>query len=302
MRLSQFSTTDATKNWGVDTPTVAHFDHLLAAYGDFVYCQGISEETIQKRNRVDGSLVWQKDFYIYSASALNRLGKILVDNQGNLYTQKNGNVYKYNSDGNLVWTCDVVEEDATNLVLKDLIIDGSKILVVYDKIYVINSSGTVELVIEDAQIDSYQVVYGDFKINSDGDIVAPVAIGVGAYAVRKYDGSDGSTLWTSSLTIATGVGLCFDTSGNVWVVAISGALRSYLYKLGKNTGNTLITSVDTIAYPQAILPVSNGNIVVIGYNSGTDVLMIDIRDGNAIQLDSETHSNITKYNSAVITV
>lgn len=297
MRLSQFTTGDGTKNWGIDTSTVADFDHLLAAYGDYVYCQGDSEETIQKRARVDGSLVWQKNFNIYGAATQ----KILVDNQGNIYTQKSGNVYKYNSDGNLVWTCDVVEEDATNLVLKDLIIDGSKILVVYDKIYVINSSGTVELVIEDAQIGS--VVYGDFKINSDGDIVAPVAIGGGTYAVRKYDGSDGSTLWTSSLTIEfPGVGLCFDTSGNVWVVATSGALSSNLYKLGKNTGNTLITSVDTIAYPQAILPVSNGNIVVIGYNSGTDVLMIDIRDGNAIQLDSETHSNITEYNSAVIAV
>ena len=298
MRLSQFTTGDGTKNWGIDTSTVADFDHLLAAYGDYVYCQGDSEETIQKRARVDGSLVWQKNFNIYGAATQ----KILVDNQGNIYTQKSGNVYKYNSDGNLVWTCDVVEEDATNLVLKDLIIDGSKILVVYDKIYVINSSGTVELTIEDAQIGS--VVYGDFKINSDGDIVAPVAILDGrAYAVRKYDGSDGSTLWTSSLTIELpGVGLCFDTSGNVWVVAISGDLSSNLYKLGKNTGNTLITSVDTIAYPQAILPVSNGNIVVIGYNSGTDVLMIDIRDGNAIQLDSETHSNITEYNSAVIAV
>lgn len=294
MRLSQFTTADGTKNWGVDTSTVADFDHLLAAYGDYVYCQGDSEETIQKRARVDGSLVWQKNFNIYGAATQ----KILVDNQGNIYTQKSGNVYKYNSDGNLVWTCDVVEEDATNLVLKDLIIDGSKILVVYDKIYVINSSGTVELTIEDSVAD------GDFKINSDGDIVAPVHIGGGTYAVRKYDGSDGSTLWTtSSLNIAfTGVGLCFDTSGNVWVVAISGALRSNLYKLGKNTGNTLITSVDTIAYPQAILPVSNGNIVVIGYNSGTDVLTIDIRDGNAIQLYSETHSNITEYNSAVIAV
>ena len=292
MRLSQFTTTDGTKNWGIDTSTVAKFDHLLAAYGDYVYCQGDSEETIQKRARVDGSLVWQKNFNIYGAATQ----KILVDNQGNIYTQKSGNVYKYNSDGNLVWTCDVVEEDATNLVLKDLIIDGSKILVVYDKIYVINSSGTVELTIEDSVAD------GDFKINSDGDIVAPVAIGGGTYAVRKYDGSDGSTLWTSSLTIeVAGVGLCFDTSGNVWVVATSGA-ASYLYKLGKNTGNTLITSVDTIAYPQAILPVSNGNIVVIGYNSGTDVLTIDIRDGNAIQLYSETHSNITEYNSAVIAV
>ncbi len=296
MRLSQFTTGDGTKNWGIDTSTVADFDHLLAAYGDYVYCQGDSEETIQKRARVDGSLVWQKNFNIYGAATQ----KILVDNQGNIYTQKSGNVYKYNSDGNLVWTCDVVEEDATNLVLKDLIIDGSKILVVYDKIYVINSSGTVELVIEDAQIGS--VVYGDFKINSDGDIVAPVSIGGGAYAVRKYDGSDGSTLWTSSLTVElAGVGLCFDTSGNIWVVATS-YVSSYLYKLGKNTGNTLITSVDTIAYPKAILPVSNGNIVVVGYNSGTDVLTIDIRDGNAIQLDSETHSNITEYNSAVIAV
>ena len=292
MRLSQFTTTDGTKNWGIDTSTVADFDHLLAAYGDYVYCQGDSEETIQKRNRVDGSLVWQKNFNIYGAATQ----KILVDNQGNIYTQKSGNVYKYNSDGNLVWTCDVVEEDATNLVLKDLIIDGSKILVVYDKIYVINSSGTVELTIENSG------AYGDCKINSDGDIVAPVAIGGGTYAVRKYDGSDGSTLWTSSFAIAfPEVGLCFDTSGNVWVVATSVA-SSYLYKLGKNTGNTLITSVDTIVNPQAILPVSNGNIVVIGYNSGTDVLMIDIRDGNAIQLDSETHSNITEYNSAVIAV
>lgn len=300
MRLSQFSTTDGTKNWGVDTSTVADFDHLLAAYGDYVYCQGDSEETIQKRARVDGALVWQKDFNIYGATTQ----KILVDNQGNIYTQKAGNVYKYNSDGNLVWTCDVVAEDATNLVLKDLIIDGSKILVVYDKIYVINSSGEVELTIEDAQIGS--VVYGDFKINSEGDIIGSIQQGEGHYYVRKYAGSDGSTLWTSSLTIAVvGVGLCFDISGNVWVVAKRGVVEvatSNLYKLGKNTGNTLITSVDTIAYPQAVFPVSNGNIVVIGYNSGTDVLTIDIRDSNAIQQAVQTHNNITEYNSAVIVV
>lgn len=300
MRLSQFSTTDGTKNWGVDTSTVANFDHLLAAYGDYVYCQGNSEETIQKRARVDGSLVWEKDFNIYG----NTFQKILVDNQGNIYTQKAGNVYKYDSDGDLVWTCDVIAEDATNLLLKDVMPDGSKILVVFDKIYVI-SSGELELTIEDAQLGV--VLYGDFKINSEGDIIGSIQQGGIYYYVRKYDGSDGSTLWTSSLIIpVAGVGLCFDTSGNVWVVAKSGSpagpTSSNLYKLGKNTGNTLITSVDTIAYPQAILPISNGNIVVICYNSGTDVLTIDIRDGNAIQLDSENHANITEYNSAVIAV
>lgn len=296
MRLSQFTTTDGTKNWGIDTSTVANYDHLLAAYGDYVYCQGDSEETIQKRARADGALVWQKDFNIYG----HTWQKILVDNQGNIYTQKSGNVYKYNSDGNLIWTCDVIAENAGNLPLKDCMIDGSKIAVAtVGYIYIINSSGEVELTITDGEYYPSEPV----KFDSVGDVVVLIYNTEGmAYMPRKYNGITGAILWTSSNLVGGALTLCVDISNNVWAFKyLTG--NYYLVKLGKNTGNVLTTSADTMtATVQEILPVSNGNIAVVSYNSGTDVLTIDIRDSNAIQLDSETHSNITEYNSAVIAV
>lgn len=292
MRLSQFTTEDGTKNWGIDTSTVANYDHLLAAYGSYVYCQGDSEETIQKRARVDGALVWQKDFF--TDGSLNQ--KILVDNQGNIYTSKNGNVYKYNSDGDLVWTCDVIAADATDMFLKDCMVDGSKILVIKNGggyAYVINSSGVVALTITDADIDAYYTY--KFKFDSTGDIIIKVSVAMAGY-IRKYDVDDGSVLWTSGSVASYPT---VDTSDNIWAINADGKL----VKIGKNTGNVLVASADVMtADVQELLPVSNGNIIVVSYNSGTDVLTIDIRDENAIQLDSETHADITEYNSAVITV
>jgi hypothetical protein len=305
MRLSQFSTTDATKNWGVDTPTVAHFDHLLAAYGDFVYCQGISEETIQKRNRVDGSLVWQKDFNI----GYDRYGaaKILVDNQGNIYTQKNGNVYKYNSDGNLVWTCDVVEGDTGNIVLGDVMIDGSK-LVGYSstKIYTISSSGVVGLVIEDSDLTDI-VSRHILKLDSTGDILVSFEEGsYGYFRTKKYDGYAGQLVWKKNFTGFTG-SICFDSADNVWVAnpvytvwTDEDTWHTRLHKLGKNTGNTLLDSLIYTPNAVDILSISNNNIAVIYYSAPT--LLIEIRDSNAILLASQTYGNITRYNSAVITV
>lgn len=285
MRLSQFSTADATKNWGVDTSTVADFDHLLAAYGDYVYCQGDSEETIQKRARVDGALVWQKDFNIYGATSQ----KILVDNQHNIYTLKNKIIYKYNSDGNLVWSYDT-EYGFDTIYLKDVMPDGSKIAIGhFKKIIILNSSGAVSLEIDDSDIQWASSV----KFDSNGDVLSVVD---GPNMLRKYNGTTGAVLWTTTATVPNL--FCIDISNNIWTI-----VSTNLAKIGKNTGNVLVTSVDTpTAKVQEILPVSNGNIAVISYNSGTDVLTIDIRDGNAIQLDSENHANITEYNSAVIAV
>jgi hypothetical protein len=292
MRLSQFETNLGTKNWGVDTPTVAGFSQLLGGYGAYIYCQGTSEETLQKRNRVDGSLVWEKDFNIENDTTQ----KILVDGLGNIYTQKAGNIYKYDSDGNLVWTCDVIPADATELHLTNVMADGSKIIALNAttyKSYILNSSGVVGINIAHGNT-VYSVLF-----DSNSDVIALLLVPA-VRVLRKYKGTTGAVLWTAIKDSGALSCFCVDTDDNLWMAYLN--TNYYLGKIGGNTGNLLLSSVDTFTNVQEILPISNGNIAVVMYDSGTDVLSIDIRDGNAVQQAIETHSDITAYNSAIITV
>ena len=282
MRLSQFTTEDGTKNWGIDTSTVPNFDHLLAAYGDYVYCQGTLEESIQKRARVDGALVWQKDFPI-GVPVGTFYPRIMVDGLGNIYTTKTGTINKYDSNGDFLWTHDLDPVDKVHLL--DVMHDGSKVLIATytDKVYILNSAGEIALDL-DVEVDGEK----GGALDSDGNFIVTVT------TVRKYNGVTGAQIWT---TVPTPLSHhCVDPSSNYWV-----ASTTRVIKLGKNTGNWLL-DLNIFTNIVKILPISNGNIAVIMYDDGTDVLTIDIRDSNGIQLIEKTHSGITEYNDAVITV
>lgn len=299
MRLSQFSTSDGTKNWGIDTSTVAGYNQLLTAYGDYVYCQGSVEGAVQKRNRVDGSLVWQKDFILRGSS----VGQIMVDNQQNLYTIDEGVVYKYDSDGNLTWSYDTEDSEPNYLYLRDISADGTRILVCrlgsviaghYGKMYVLTSAGALYWSISPEEY----VTFDPAKFDSNKDIVAYIS---GGY-MRKYSGTDGTQIWEK--TSGTLEYIAIDISDNIWTM--SAASSGNITKLGKNTGNTLLQSADTFTRAAGdywyLFPVSNGNIAFVRYDVSETGIIIDIRDSNAIQQETETHENITAFNSAVITV
>ena len=296
MRLSQFVTTDGTKNWGIDTSTVAGYNAILAASGDYVYCQGSSEQTIQKRNRVDGSLVWQKDFVTGSAQPIK------VDLSHNLYTLSAGVLRKYDSNGNLLWSYDTEDAQPTYVGIRDISADGSKILLCrmgdffvpfFEKMYVVNSSGVL---VWSKQLERYSSL-NPAVFDSNNDIVALNT----ALEVRKYSGTDGTEIWLYENNNVSTSGLCVDISDNVWLLA-----AGKITKLGKNTGNVLLQSADTFTFASGdywyLFPVSNGNIAFVRYDVSETDIVIDIRDGNAIQQEEETHADITAFNSAVITV
>ena len=294
MRLSQIEVNELTKNWGITIPTVANYNWILAAKGQYVYCQGASEGSIQKRARADGSLIWEKDFNV---SYLSR--EILVDSQQNLYTSSGGNVYKYDNDGDILWTKDVIEGSTDDVILQHISSAEDEILVIGrdgSKLYILSAStGEILLTISNAYLPVRH-----HKFLSSGDIVGFSTLSP-YYRIKRWARSDGSIIWTSTSSFEITATITIDADDNIWAIRYSSP-NYYISKISKSTGNELLaTSIGTLR--SSFHFYSSDNSIVLGiYNDSTDVLTINKYDvDTGVLLATQDFSNITAYNNAVIT-
>lgn len=291
MRLAEFNVNTLAKNWGVDIPDIAT-ENVLGAYGDYVYVQGESEGTIQKRKRTDGSLVWEKDFALDLDAG--KLPNIAVDNQYNIYTVYNRYLYKYNDSGSLLWSSEI---DANAMVPNTVLAvskDGNYIAVygISQRYAVIfNSDGTIKLTID---IDSGGSGYliGFLRFDSENNIIASTDYDqYGNEIVKKFLISDGSKLWEKGRFMAN-----IDINDNVWCISHVGNLE----KLGKNTGNILATSNESdYNNVQDIQGLSNGDMLVVMYDGGTDTITLRRVDQNTNILASQDYTNITSFSRTI---
>ena len=294
MRLSQIEVNELTKNWGITIPTVTNYNWILAAKGQYVYCQGASEGSIQKRARADGSLIWEKDFNVSYSSYLSR--EILVDSQQNLYTSSGDNVYKYDNDGDILWTKDVIEGSTEDVILQHISSAEDEILVTGPCLYILSAStGEILLTISNAYITVRR-----HKFLSSGDIVgfSPWSPG---HRIKRWARSDGSIIWTSTSGYEITATITIDADDNIWAIRYSSP-NYYISKISKSTGNELLaTSIGTLLSSFHIY--SSDNSIVLGiYNDSTDVLTINKYDvDTGVLLATQDFSNITAYNNAVIT-
>jgi len=294
MRLSQIEVNELTKNWGITIPTVTNYNWILAAKGQYVYCQGASEGSIQKRARADGSLIWEKDFNVSYSSYLSR--EILVDSQQNLYTSSGDNVYKYDNDGDILWTKDVIEGSTEDVILQHISSAEDEILVTGPCLYILSAStGEILLTISNAYITVRR-----HKFLSSGDIVGFSALSP-YYRIKRWARSDGSIIWTSTSGYEITATITIDADDNIWAIRYSSP-NYYISKFSKSTGNQLLaTSIGTLLSSFHIY--SSDNSIVLGiYNDSTDVLTINKYDvDTGVLLATQDFSNITAYNNAVIT-
>jgi len=265
MRLSQIEVNELTKNWGITIPTVANYNWILAAKGQYVYCQGASEGSIQKRARADGSLIWEKDFNV---SYLSR--EILVDSQQNLYTSSGGNVYKYDNDGDILWTKDVIEGSTEDVILQHISSAEDEILVTgYDEsnfnLYVLSAStGEILLTISNAYLGVRH-----HKFLSSGDIVGSDG------RLKRWARSDGSIIWTSTSSFfdfqTVPATITIDADDNIWAIR-SGGSNYYISKISKSTGNELLATFIGTRLSSFHFYSSHNSIVLGSYNDSTDLL------------------------------
>ena len=297
MRLSQIEVNELTKNWGITIPTVANYNWILAAKGQYVYCQGASEGSIQKRARADGSLIWEKDFNV---SDLSR--EILVDSQQNLYTSSGGNVYKYDNDGDILWTKDVIEGSTNDVILQHISSAEDEILVTgfvggSNRVFILSAStGEILLTIADKCANTRR----SSKFLSSGDIVGFSTLSP-YYRIKRWARSDGSIIWTSTSSFEITATITIDADDNIWAIRYSSP-NYYISKISKSTGNELLaTFIGTLR--SSFHFYSSDNSIVLGiYNDSTDVLTINKYDvDTGVLLATQDFSNITAYNNAVIT-
>ena len=286
MRLSQIEVNELTKNWGITIPTVANYNWILAAKGQYVYCQGASEGSIQKRARADGSLIWEKDFNV---SYLSR--EILVDSQQNLYTSSGGNVYKYDNDGDILWTKDVIEGSTDDVVLQHISSAEDEILVTGSKPYILSAStGEILLTIS----NTYSAVR-HHKFLSSGDIVGSDG------RLKRWARSDGSIIWKSTRSFEIPATITIDADDNIWAISYSSP-NYYISKFSKSTGNELLATFIGTRLSSFHFYSSDNSIVLGIYNDSTDILTINKYDvDTGVLLATQDFSNITAYNNAVIT-
>jgi len=288
-RLAQFSSSELTRNWVKEIPTTGYCIYL-ACKGDYVYVQGTSEETVQKRKRINGELVWQKSFKIEATAEVNDVN-IRVDNSYNIYTTKNGHLYKYNDDGNLLWDANVETPGTYPLQIFCLSQDGTRIMlrgVDGKKIYTYKTAdGTKDVEFTPAiQNENLIMTYfGEF--DSTKSIILHVNGSYGSdydrYYLQKWD-STGATLQWQVMFLAEGLEV--DIDDNVWITSSQGVI----YKFAKNTGNVLAQSSQTDCHG-FLKALSNGDIVEVSQSSST--LRIRRFNTNAVLQTTQTYSNVS---------
>ena len=290
-RLAQFSSSELTRNWVKEIPTTGYCVYL-ACRGDYVYVQGTSEETVQKRNRINGELVWQKSFNIEAPAEYNDVN-IRVDNSYNIYTTKNGHLYKYNDDGNLLWDANVETPGTYPLQIFCLSQDGTRIMlrgVDGKKIYTYKTAdGTKDVEFTPTIQNENLIMTYSGKLDSTKNIILYVYGSYGSdsrFYMQKWD-STGTTLqWQVILSNNNLYDMLeVDIDDNVWIV-VQGVIRKY----AKNTGNVLAQSSQTDCYG-FLKALSNGDIVEVLQSSST--LRIRRFNTNAVLQTTQTYSNVS---------
>lgn len=294
MRLGQFGGMDLAKAWATDVDVVGTL-RLLAASGDYVYTQGATEQTVSKRTRASGEVLWTRDFLTDAGAYAN----IAVDAAGNVFTLAGNDLHQYDADGDLVYTHTNAGAGGIVSHLAGISPDGTRIaVIVHTAVYAFVNVWAPG---EENVIGSFRpthITHGDTKeitdlaFDADNNIAVmarynPTPPGTEAfYAVHKYTDL-GALVWATGL-LCKHYGLTFDVSGNVWAVHYD---TFYPLKFGKNTGAVLLTGAKAYEHTVAINALSNGDLVLVQH-TGTTMTLTRINSLAAEQAE-EAYTDVT---------
>lgn len=294
MRLGQFGGMDLAKAWATDVDVVGTL-RLLAASGDYVYTQGASEQTVSKRTRASGEVLWTRDFLTDDGAYAN----IAVDAAGNVYTLAANDLHQYDADGDLVYTHEGAGAGGTGSYLAGISPDGTRIAVVVST--ALHWFVNVYEPGDENIICSFRPTHGtygdngeitDLAFDSDNNIAVIGRYGAGpgySYFAHKFTDL-GAQVWIASTMACDGAGggIAFDVDGNVWVIRHT---TFYPLKLGKNTGAVLLTGATAYEHTVAINALSNGDLVLVQH-TGTTMTLTRINSLAAEQAE-EAYTDVT---------
>ena len=298
MRLGQYSSSALSRNWVREIPRVAYCVYL-ASKGDYVYVQGSSEGSVQKRRRTDGNLIWQKDMMIdVGEIAQVNNTNIAVDCNYNIYTTKDCYLYKYDENGNLIW--DIKVEDTVEgcrTIIFSVSADGTRIMlrsVNRKKIYsykTIDGTKDVEFTPEIPNYTIYSIYYGEYDSNNNFIIDIYIQkVGTPRF-ILKYNSTGTERLWynwiSSGYINLGGKPIAVDKEDNVWSFRVENNVRK-LVKFSRNTGNIMCSASDE---GTMLVPLSNGDVATASLQS--NVMTLNRFNTNAELQKTETYNGVT---------
>lgn len=297
MRLGQYSSSALSRNWVREIPSVAYCVYL-ASKGDYVYVQGSSEGSVQKRRRTDGNLIWQKNMMIdVGEIAQVNNTNIAVDCNYNIYTTKDCYLYKYDENGNLLWDIkveDTVEGSIT--IIFSVSADGTRIMLrdtTGEKIYsykTIDGTKDVEFTPEIPNYTIESIYYGEYDSNNNFIIDLIDKDGTPRF-ILKYNSTGTERLWydwiSSGYIYLGGKGIAVDKEDNVWSFREENKVRK-LVKFSRSTGNIMCSASDE---GTILVALSNGDIVTASLQD--NVLTLNRFNTNAELQKTETYDGVT---------
>lgn len=307
MRLGQFTGNALTRNWVREIPTVANYIYL-ASRGEYVYVQGSSEGTVQKRRRVDGELIWQRDMMTEGGNSAWGYANIAVDSSYNIYTTKDRYLYKHDDNGNQVWAVQVEEAESGRNLIFSISPDMTRIMLLGTDSKKILSYRTLDGVkdVEFTPVEQhgytlfrlYEGTYdsqNNFIIRGEWDIIPTGSV----YLIMKYDNSGTLKFWQKNCMYYNYNYriISVDKEDNIWTLTAPKTLS----KLGKNTGNVLCSNISDDNFNQ-ILSLSNGDVVTIFCDTVSDTLTMNRYNTNAVLQKTETHTGVTALHRVDVVV
>jgi len=295
MRLGQYSSSALSRNWVREIPSVAYCVYL-ASKGDYVYVQGSSEGSVQKRRRTDGNLIWQKDMMLdVGKLAGYEDTNIAVDCNYNIYTTKNCYLYKYDENGNLLWDIKVEDKITYRNVIFSVSADGTRIMLrdtTGEKIYsykTIDGTKDVEFTPSIPEEDIRFLFYGEY--DSQMNFIIGIQRESGEQILVKFNSSGLNNIWALGDLVFTRVGIRsfgVDKDDNVWAFRKISYDPKILIKIGKYSGN-ILCSVNTEG--TMLVPLSNGDVATASLQS--NVMTLNRFNTNAELQKTETYNGVT---------
>lgn len=188
--------TDGTQNWTYETEGCVSYPPTIDTANNFIYlgggdanCGGGEDSNVYSFD-ADGNLRWT-----YDTNAM-RVGSPAIGPDGLIYVPASPTLYVLNSDGELQWSSEDIEDDLAGIITPAIASDGSVIIG--------NSNGEITSINPDTQEVNWTVQGGadpDDAGNS-GIIGFPVVDSNGTVYVGSVDhnmyaiDSNGNTLWT----------------------------------------------------------------------------------------------------------
>lgn len=317
VRLSEFGSYNLTKAWTREVPKVEN-QKILAVAGDYVYVGGTSEETVQKRLRTNGDIVWSET-RLMDLWDEGYTSRIIVDSNYNMYTSKGDMLYKYNDAGVLQWDTQTdtdaiqicaISSDETYLLCKK----GESIWLPR-KVAVINTSTGAEVVSFAIVIDETNAAIS-YSSMFDGDNNLIICCGMsgdtnknGITSVYKYDIA-GEYKWHANYIGVFGSFsfhadepnrqyIAVDIDNNIWAYQSSPFSDVNIRKLGRDSGNVL-ASEELTTTPKGVFALSTGDIITVHYDYSENELTLRRYNTNIALQNTEVHTDITEYYRTVV--